>query len=132
MLIDWTDEFEQMLRRLDERVARGEEAARRFWEVLDAQLATLQLLPAKPIDDGKTLKRVRQSRRYEVWRVSHVYTPGLAVRTIVWFPDAEHMVIALFANDKAAMSDVFYDSVGSRADQAIEQYVRARHTEEER
>ena len=28
----------------------------------------------------------------------------------------------LFANDKAPMGDVFYDSVGSRADQAIDQW----------
>jgi len=58
--------------------------------------------------------------------------PGLAVRTIVWFPDVDHLVLALFANDKAAMSDVCYDSVGSRADQAIDRYVQARRTQEER
>jgi hypothetical protein len=31
-------------------------------------------------------------------------------------------VVALFANDKAQMGDVFYDSVGSRADVAIARY----------
>lgn len=43
---------------------------------------------------------------------------------IVWFPDDGHAVVALFAADKAAMGDVFYDSVGSRADAAINTWIR--------
>lgn len=38
--------------------------------------------------------------------------------------------MALFAGDKAAMGDVFYDSVGTRADQIIERWLN--DTEEER
>ena len=62
----------------------------------------------------------RQSKRYLVWRVSHPYREGVAVRLIVWFPDDGHVVVALFSGDKAHMGDVFYDSVGPRADVAIE------------
>jgi hypothetical protein len=68
------------------------------------------------------LKRVRQSRRYPVWRVSHPYDPDVAIRLICWFPDDQHAVVALFAGDKARMGDVFYDSVGTRADVAIDQW----------
>jgi hypothetical protein len=68
------------------------------------------------------LKRVRQSRRYPVWRVSHPYHPDVAIRVICWFPDDQHVVVALFAGDKARMGDVFYDSVGPRADIAIDQW----------
>lgn len=34
--------------------------------------------------------------------------------------------MALFANNKAQMGDVFYDSVGTRADQIIDQWLRER------
>ena len=33
-------------------------------------------------------------------------------------------MIVLFGNDKAQMGDVFYNSVGSRADQVIAAYLR--------
>ncbi len=72
---------------------------------------------------------VRQSRDHLVWRLSHPFHPDQAVRTIVWFPDRGHVVVALFANDKARMGDVFYDSVGTRADQAIEKYQHQREAE---
>ncbi|WP_225037999.1 hypothetical protein [Mycobacterium canetti] len=48
----------------------------------------------------------------------------MAVRLIVWFPDDERAVIALLAGDKAQIGDVFYDSVGVRADAAIDQWKR--------
>jgi hypothetical protein len=80
-----------------------------------------------PDVETPTLRRVRQSRRNPVWRVGrvgHPYVPGAAVRLILWFPPErpEDVVVALFANDKAQMGDVFYDSVGSRADVAISRY----------
>ncbi|MBL0887603.1 hypothetical protein [Myceligenerans indicum] len=61
-----------------------------------------------------------------MWRVAHPFRAGFAVRIIVWFPDDQRAVIALFGNNKAQMGDISYDSVGSRADQAIENYLRAR------
>jgi hypothetical protein len=58
-----------------------------------------------------TLRRVRQSRRYPLWRVSHAYHPEVAVRLICWFPpEAATVVVALFAADKAKLGDVFYDA----------------------
>ncbi|CCK59093.1 Conserved protein of unknown function [Mycobacterium canettii CIPT 140070010] len=67
---------------------------------------------------------MRQSKRHPVWRLSHPYDPQVAVRLIVWFPDDERAVIALLAGDKAQIGDVFYDSVGVRADAAIDQWKR--------
>ncbi len=54
---------------------------------------------------------------------SHPYQEGYAVRTIVWFAPDGQVVVALFANNKAQMGDVFYASVGSRADQAIDRWL---------
>ena len=60
-------------------------------------------------------------------RVAHPYVPGIAVRLICWFPPGEDtVVVTLFAGDKAGMGDVFYDSAGARADQAIDQWLRER------
>jgi len=123
VLIDWSDEFERMYSDLENRASVDPEA-RRVFALLQSELKTLQDLQTQPVEDLPSLKRVRQSRKHEVWRVSHPYRPGHAVRTIVWFPDARHVVIALFANDKAQMGDVFYDSVGTRADQVIENHLR--------
>ncbi|MGH3087177.1 MAG: hypothetical protein ACRDSJ_07655 [Rubrobacteraceae bacterium] len=90
--------------------------------VLD-ELNYLKALDAKPNEDTATLKRVRQSGKHQVWRVSHPYDPRTAVRLICWFDeDSDTVVVALFANDKVAMGDVFYNSVGSRADQIISEW----------
>lgn len=60
-----------------------------------------------------------------MWRLSHPFDPQMAVRIICWFDEqSKSVVVALFAADKAAMGDVFYDSVGTRADQAIDQWKR--------
>jgi hypothetical protein len=70
------------------------------------------------------LRRVRQSRKHQLWRVSHPFRDGIAIRLIVWFPPESPPVIILFGNDKAQMGDVFYNSVGSRGDQVITAYLR--------
>lgn len=70
-----------------------------------------------PTNDSETasLRRVRQSRRYELWRVSHAYHPQVAVRLICWFPPGVGtVVVALYATDKAKLGDVFYDGVETR------------------
>lgn len=88
-------------------------------------LRGLRQLRRPRVVDMPGLKRVRQSGRYRVWRTSHSYHEGVAVRVICWFPPASDvMVVALFAGDKARTGDVFYNSVGPRADVAIERWIK--------
>lgn len=121
MLIDWTSEFGDWLDRLEVDAAADPIARRRF-RYVTAQLAELQQLEGVPDNDTAVLRRVRQSRRYPVWRVSHLFDPDVVVRLIVWFADDGTAVVALFAGDKARMGDVFYNSVGTRADAAIDSW----------
>jgi hypothetical protein len=129
VLIDWTDGFDRMLDDLDRRAAAGDGRASSSRDLVYAQLALLQRLPGPPQDDTATLRRVRQSKTYELWRLSHPYVKGIAIRTIVWFAGDDTAVVALFANNKASMGDVFYDSVGSRADQLVSEWLRQRRQE---
>jgi hypothetical protein len=97
-------------------------------------LDQLRNLPEPPARDSETatLRWVRQSRRYPLWRVSHAYDPEAAVRLICWFPpDTGTVVVALFAADKARLGDVFYDGVAARADPLIDQWKRETAHEEE-
>ena len=118
-----------MLDRLDDDAAAGDTRARTVRTLVLAQLAVLRDLSEPPTDDTPTLRRVHQSRRYQVWRLSHPYRPGHAVRTIVWFAPGGRVVVTLFANDKASMGDIFYSSVGSRADQIIDQWIQERQAD---
>jgi hypothetical protein len=120
-LIDWTREFGDWLDLVTERADRGDHHAQVVLELVTAELDVLQDLKSMPEVEAPTLRRVRQSKRNAVWRVGHPYVAGVAVRLIVWFPPdrPNEVVVALFANDKAQMGDVFYDGVGSRADDAI-------------
>jgi hypothetical protein len=124
VLIDWSGEFDAWLDRLIARADRGDPAAQTQLDLVYAELEYLQDLKESPSEDTATLKRVRQSRNNLVWRVAHPYRPGVAVRLIVWFPPdrPDQVVVALFAGDKANMGDVFYDSVGARADAGVAHY----------
>jgi len=119
---------QQFARWVDDLVARAENgdanALTMSRHVLD-ELNYLKDLEAQPDEDTATLKRVRQSRSHQVWRLSHPYDPDMAVRIICWFDTIrDTVVVTLFAADKVPMGDVFYDSVGSRADQAIDTWTR--------
>ncbi|MFJ3395280.1 hypothetical protein [Leifsonia aquatica] len=128
MNIDWSREFDRQLDRLE---ADSSERGKRVYRLLTLMLRRLRELDGVPVGDTAMIKRVRQSRTHTVWRVSHPYREGIALRLICWFPPEQgRVVVALFAGDKAAMGDVFYDSVGSRADQIIERWLD--DTEEER
>lgn len=122
MLIDWSGEFDAYLDRLEEAANTDSEQRERL-DLLLAELQVLDELDAPPTEETATLKRVRQSRRFPVWRVSHPFRQGIAVRLIVWFTDDNRAVVALFVGDKARMGDVFYDSVGPRADAAVEAWL---------
>jgi len=125
VLIDWTRGFDQQFDRME---ADGSAEGQRRFDLLLALLGVLTDLDASPQEESTSLRRVRQSRNHMVWRVAHPYVPGIAVRLICWFPPGEDdtVVLTLFAGDKAGMGDVFYDSVGVRADQTIDQWLRER------
>lgn len=119
---------QQFARWVDDLVARakaGDEQALTMARHAFDELTYLKNLDAEPTEDTATLKRVRQSKKYPVWRLSHPYDPDAAVRIICWFDDVnDTVVVTLFGTDKAPLGDVFYDSVGSRSDQQIDQWKR--------
>jgi hypothetical protein len=120
-------EFQDWLAQLTKAAADGDEQATLKRQLVLSEMAVLRALTEPPGMDDETaeFKWVRQSKRYRVWRVSHPYHPGVAVRLICWFPpDAQVVVVALFAGDKATIGDVWYSSVGARADALIEQWKR--------
>lgn len=119
-------QFQIRVNDLRERARGGDEHAEVTVRLIAAELAVLRALPCVPEMETPELKAVRQSRRYQVWRLSHRFKPGYAVRTIVWFTPSGQAVVALFAGDKAQMGDLFYDTVGQRADQIIDEWLRDR------
>ncbi|GAA2634402.1 hypothetical protein [Paractinoplanes durhamensis] len=124
MLIDWSREFDVWLTELERRANAGHARSQEQLDLVNTQLLYLQDLKEPPTEDTPTLRRVRQSGRYQVWRISHPFRNGVGVRLIVWFPPDAPPLIVLFGNNKAHMGDVFYDSVASRADQVIAAYLR--------
>jgi len=119
--------FSRQMAEISLRAKEGDAHAALMARYLYAELKYLEQLPEPPDEDTAILKKVKQSRKYQVWRLSHPFDPNIAVRTICWFDLAENaIIVVLFAGDKADMGDVFYDSVGTRSDQIIEQYLRAK------
>lgn len=121
MIVDWNKDFDQQLDRL--QADRSERGVLVYRLVLLA-LEGLGHLDGEPREETPRFKRVRQSRKYPLWRVSHRFIPGIAVRVIAWFPpDDGRVVVAVLSGDKASMGDVFYDSVATRADQIIDRWI---------
>ena len=121
MRIDWPRAFNDQLDRLEADVS---ERGQRRLELLTFMLKRLRDLEVPPVQDTATIKRVRQSKQHMVWRVSHPYVEGTALRVICWFPpETDTVVVALFSGDKATMGDVFYDTVGIRADHLINRWI---------
>jgi hypothetical protein len=132
--IYWPETFGTWLDRLETNARAGDQRARTILAYTARALDQLRNLPEPPTRDSETatLRWVRQSRRYPLWRVSHAYDPEVAVRLICWFPpDTGKVVVALFAVDKARLGDVFYDGVAARADPLIDQWKRETAEEEE-
>jgi hypothetical protein len=131
--IDWPVEFGTWLDRLETDARTGDERARTVLVFVARALDRLRNLTEPPRQESETatLRWVRQSRRYPLWRVSHAYHPQAAVRLICWFPpDTGTVVVALFAADKARLGDVFYDGVAARADPLVDQWKRETAYEE--
>lgn len=127
MEIDWPASFGDWLDELEKKAQEGDAHAEQVLILVTAALKHLADLTEPPTRDTETatLKWVRQSNRYPLWRVSHPYREEVAVRLICWFPpDSETVVVALFVGDKARIGDVFYNSVGTRADALIDQWLR--------
>lgn len=125
--IDWPAEFGVWLDGVETRADKGDAHARQVLILVTAALKHLQDLREPPTRDTETatLRWIRQSKRYPLWRVSHPYREGIAIRLICWFPPGSGtVVVALFAGDKARIGDVFYNSVGIRADGVIDQWKR--------
>jgi hypothetical protein len=93
-------------------------------------LGHLRELSEQPKEDSATLKRVRQAKRYELWRLAHPFDPAVAIRILCWFPDPAAAVVALVGGDKVTIGDVWYDSATPRAEAAIDQWYRE-HAEEQ-
>ena len=133
MDIDWPAEFGRWLDHVEERARSGDERSRLLLTFTARALDQLRKLTDPPTENTETatLRQVRQSSRYELWRVSHAYHPQVAVRLICWFPPgAGTVVVALYATDKAKLGDVFYDGVAARADPMIDQWKRETAYEE--
>lgn len=120
--VEWTDEFDRWLAVVEKQAAAKDARAVLVLDYIAAELQLLMELTEPPTPESETaqLKRVRQRRIYQLWRVSHPFDPDVAVRLICWFPpDSDTVVVAVFAGDKKVIGDVFYSSVGPRADDAI-------------
>lgn len=115
-----SQQFKRWVDDLVKKAKAGDEFALQAAKHVLDELNYIKALDAEPTADTATLKKVRQSRQHQVWRLSHPFDLAMAVRIICWFDDrSDTVVVVLFAADKARMGDVFYDSVGNRADQAI-------------
>jgi hypothetical protein len=131
--IDWPADFGRWLDRIEEEARSGDQRSRAILAFTARALDQLRNLAEPPARETETatLRWVRQSRRYPLWRVSHAYHPQVAVRLICWFPPgAGTVVVTLFAADKAKLGDVFYDGVAARADPMIDQWKRETAYEE--
>jgi len=122
--ITWPTSFAARVAELQEEVAGGDRLARKRLAALRALLEALRELPAKPEQESATFKRVRQSRRRELWRVAHPFDPDVAVRIIVWFPTDGEAVVALFSFDKAKLGDVWYDRAAIEGQALVDQWIR--------
>jgi len=125
--IHWPEEFGRWLDDLEGKADGGDADAKQRLVLVSALLQHLADLPDSPTRDTESasLKWVRQSKRYPLWRVSHGYRDGYAVRLICWFPpDSDTVVVALIIGDKARIGDAFYNTVASRSDPLIDQWLR--------
>lgn len=95
-----------------------------------ALLGYLRDLPERPASETATLKRVRQAKRHEIWRLAHPFDPEVAVRILCWFPDVHTAVVALVGGDKVRIGDVWYDSATPRAEAAVDQWQREQAEEQ--
>ena len=79
MDIYWPESLGTWLARLEADARGGGSQARTVLVYVARALDQLRTLPEPSVRDSETatLRWVRQSRRYSLWRVSHAYDPKL-------------------------------------------------------
>lgn len=118
MRVEWTSEFEVFLNTIDAEGGIRRRILRQLFRVVIE-------LDAEPDEDTAILKRVRQAKRHELWRVGHPFHPDTAIRLIVWFPPQQGaVVLTLVGFDKATHGDVWYTSAAHRAENLVDQWLR--------
>jgi hypothetical protein len=91
--------------------------------VANALLGALQALDETPIENSPPfIVRVRQARRYRIWRLGHPYRDDIAIRIMVWF-DGGEAVICLVAGNKAHLGDLWYDYAAPLAEAEIDRII---------
>lgn len=133
MEVQWPETFQRTLDRYAADAAQGKSLETEIYALLLAALAELRDLNGEPDDESFTFKIVRQARKRTLWRVSHPFVDGLAVRVIAWFPPEEGgtVVVALFSGEKSNIGDVFYNSVEGRAETAIQAWYREKEAKDD-
>ena len=126
-----TEEMLASLRTLQTKSRNGSAWHRRQLELVAAALEQLKNLPGPPAEDTASLRRVAQRKRYELWRTSHPYEEGIAVRLICWFTPAGNVVVAILNGEKSTIGDAWYESVANRADPLIDLWVQREARKEE-
>lgn len=119
------------IRALQAKARGGSAWHRRQLELVAASLEQLKKLSGPPDGDTASLRRVAQRKRYELWRTSHPYEEGNAVRLICWFTPARDVVVAILNGEKASIGDVWYESVANRADPLIDLWLQREARKEE-
>ena len=124
MLIDWTGEFDRWWQNIEERRTL-DTRSRQIAGIVGTQLDFLQELDQVPEEDSLQFRRVVQSKKNLLWRISHPRREGIAIRLVVWFSQYDRdLAVVQMGVDKAKMGDIFYDGVGNRADFLIREYLR--------
>ena len=120
--MDWTPEFDRWWENIE---SNSDPLSRRIATVVIAQMKFLTDLESRPKENMATLRKVSQSKKYQLWRVSHPYEKNIAVRLIVWFlPDTDAVVVVAQGANRAPIGDIYYDGIGNRADATINKWLQ--------
>lgn len=124
MLIGWTGEFDRWWQNIEERQSR-DLRSRQIAKIVGTQLDFLQTLGQMPEEDSLQIRRVSLSKKNLLWRISHPYREGIAIRLVVWFPQYDRdLALVVMGVDKSKVGDIFYDGVGNRSDNLIREYLQ--------
>lgn len=81
-------------------------------------------LSGPPDEETAMLRRVVQARRHELWRVSHPFRKGLALRIICYFPNKHSVVLAVMGFNKVPVGDIWYSRAAQEGQAVVDQYLR--------